>query len=76
MAKYIPKVEDIVFVDGKGFVRYVVTEIDSNKRTVSLHAPGGDGGKMLIRDVPWTMIHHLDASQNALRIVREATEGK
>jgi hypothetical protein len=76
MAKYVPKVDDIVFMDGKGFVRYVVVDVDSGKQTASLHAPGADGGKTLICNVPWAAIHRLDSSQNALRIVREATEGK
>jgi hypothetical protein len=66
----------LVFVDGKGFVRYVIASVDSGEQTANLHAPGADGGKALIRDVPWTMIHHLDSSQNALRIARESTENK
>jgi len=76
MAKYVPKANDIVFMDGKGFVRYVIVAVDSIKHTVSLHAPGTGGAKGLIRAVPWMVLHHLDDSQNALRIVREATEGK
>ena len=76
MAKYIPKVNDIVFMDGKGFVRYVIVGVDSGKETASVHAPVDDGSTQLIRDIPWSQLHHLDASQNALRIVLEATEGK
>lgn len=37
---------------------------------------GVSGVIVLTRDVPRTMLQRLDESQNALRIVREATEGK
>lgn len=74
MAKYNPKVNDVVFMDGKGFVRYVVVAIDSGKSTADVRTVSGV--TVLTRDVPWTILHRLDESQNALRIVREATEDK
>jgi hypothetical protein len=74
MAKYIPKVEDVVFMDGKGFVRYVVTGINPSKKTADVKTVSG--AIVLTRDVSWSVLHQLDESQNALRIVQEATEGK
>jgi hypothetical protein len=74
MARYVPKPNDIVFIDGKGFVRYLVISVNSEKRTADVKTVGGV--VVLTRDVPWNMLHDLDESQNALRIVREATEGK
>jgi len=74
MAKYTPKEGDVVSRDGEGMTRFVVTCIDAGKKTADVK--GASGGSVLTRDVPWTMLHHLDESQNALRIVREATEGK
>ena len=74
MAKYIPHRNDIVFVDGHGFVRYVIVNVDLAKQTADIKTVSGV--IVLSRGVPWTALHHLDESQNALRIVREATEGK
>lgn len=74
MAKYTPKANDIVFMDGKGFVRYLIVAVDSAKLTADVKTVSGVIG--LTRGVPWAMLHHLDESQNALRIVREATENK
>jgi hypothetical protein len=74
MAKYTPKVNDPVFLDGKGFVRYVVLGIDSQAETATVRTTSGP--VVLYRDVPWAKIFELDESQNALRIVREATENK
>jgi hypothetical protein len=50
MAKYIPKVDDVVFMDGKGFVRYVVVSVDSPKQTADVKNVMGVIG--LIRGVP------------------------
>lgn len=74
MAKYVPKVEDVVFMEGKGLVRYVITAVDFDEHAADIRTVSGVIA--LTRNVPWTMLHHLDESQNALRIVREATEGK
>jgi hypothetical protein len=74
MAKYTPRVDDIVFRDGHGFVRYVVTRVDSSKQSADIRTVAGIA--VLTRDVSWAELHRLDESQNALRIVREATEGK
>jgi hypothetical protein len=74
MAKYVPKSGDIVFRDGKGFVRFLVVSADAAKKTADVQ--GITPPIVLSHDVPWSQLHHLDESQNALRIVREATEGK
>jgi len=74
MAKYVPKSGDIVFMDGKGFVRFVVVSANASKKTADVQ--GVAAPIVLTHDVPWSQLHHLDESQNALRIVREATEGK
>ena len=74
MAKYTPKTDDIVFMDGKGFVRYLVVAVDAGKHTADVKTVSGVIG--LTTGVPWTILHHLDESQNAMRIVHEATEDK
>jgi hypothetical protein len=72
MAKYTPQRNDTVYMDGKGLVRYVVVQVNSPKRTADVQTTSGVIG--LIHDVPWSKLYHLDESQNAARIVREATE--
>jgi hypothetical protein len=74
MAKYIPREGDVVFRDGEGFTGFVITRIDAGKKTADVKSVSGL--QVLTRDVPWSTLHHLDESQNALRIVREATEGQ
>jgi hypothetical protein len=61
-------------VQRKGsFVTYAVTASDSSKETADIVNPKGESS-LLIRDVPWSELSVLDESQNALRVVREATE--
>ena len=74
MARYAPKINDIVFVSGKGLIRYMVASINSAKKTADVKTVSGV--IVLISDVPWSELHHLDESQNALQIVREATEDR
>jgi hypothetical protein len=71
MANYNPKVDDPVFMDGKAFIRYVVTKVDAEKKTADVKTTAGT--IVLHRDVPWGKLFELDESQNAVRIVREAT---
>ena len=73
MTKYIPRQNDVVFRDGHGFVRYTVIIVNQTKETADISTVASP--VVLIRDVPWANLHHLDESQNALRIVKEATEG-
>jgi hypothetical protein len=74
MAKFVPKIDDPVFMDGHAFVRYAVVAVDSANQTADVL--NVSGVTVLTRGVPWSKLHPLDVSQNALRIVREATEGK
>lgn len=69
---YVPKVNDTVYLKPQGFVRYVITEVDAQKHTADLK--NTSGVIVLTHDIPWELIVSLDAGQNALRIVREATE--
>lgn len=71
---YRPKVDDPVLRDGHGFVRYVVVSTDENKETARIKNTGD--GPIVLSEVRWADIFPLDESQNALRIVREATEKK
>ena len=76
MPKFIPKVHDAVFVLGKlPAGRYVVIAVDPRKETVSVQTVSGPV-TMQHHNVAWSRLSRLDASQNALSIVREATEGK
>jgi hypothetical protein len=76
MAKYIPKVNDPVFVLGKHPKgRYVVIRVDANKETASVQTVSGPV-TLQHHDVAWSRLTPLDTSQNALQIVREATAGK
>jgi hypothetical protein len=76
MAKYTPKVNDPVFVLGKQPKgRYVVIGVDANKKTASVQTVSGPV-TLQHHEVDWSRLTPLDTSQNALQIVREATEGK
>ncbi len=71
MAKNI-KVGDLVFMQNS-LVTYVVTDCDTRGKTADIkNTKGSRIG--LKRDVPWSELVILDESQNAARIVREATE--
>jgi hypothetical protein len=68
----VPKMNDPVFLKGHGFVRYVVVSVNTEKKTADIKS--ATGVVNLTRDVPWSELSVLDESQNALRVVREATE--
>jgi hypothetical protein len=74
MAKYVPKINDTVLLD-EGKVRYAVISVDANKETASIQSVLGRATFQKY-DVAWARLIKLDASQNALQIVREATEDK
>ena len=61
-------------MDGKGFIRHVVTAVNPGKRTADVRTVAEP--LLLTRDVPWSALQRLDESQNAVSIVREATENK
>lgn len=65
------KVGDPVMRRGS-FVTYVVLEVDDSKKTADIKNPKGETVG-LIRGVPLSELSLLDESQNALRIVKEAT---
>jgi len=71
--EYVPREGDVVYMAGKAFVRYVVVDADHEKRIARVKNAEGVIG---LHTAPWSDLHHLDGSQNALRIVREATEGR
>jgi hypothetical protein len=72
MAKMKIKVGDPVMRHGSS-VTYMVIAVDATKKTAHIKNPKGDTIG-LHRDVPWSELSVLDESQNALRVVREATE--
>jgi hypothetical protein len=73
MAKiYIPKVNDVVLMNGQDNVRYVVIKVDGEAKRADVHMVSS--AKTIHRNVPWPDLYELDESQNAARIVREATE--
>jgi hypothetical protein len=75
MAKYTPKENDTVLWKGHGSTRYAVMKVDADGKTVDLQDFSPDRGRLLYDGrVPWSEISPLDESQNALRVVREATE--
>ena len=55
---------------------FIVSGIDSNNESAELRQIGQG---LALSTIPWeqlTFLDELDESQNALRVVREATEGK
>ncbi len=81
MATYIPKVNDPVLVAGiradvaagKVGVRYRVILVDAAKKTVSVQSVSGPVF-FQHHNVSWPRLSKLDESQNALQVVREATQ--
>jgi hypothetical protein len=72
MAK-VPKVGEAVYRRGSP-VTYMVIEVNASKKTADIKST--KGGIVLYKDVLWAELEVLDESQNALRIVRQATEDK
>lgn len=71
MAKKV-KVGDPVQRHGS-LVTYMVTAVDASKKTADIKNPKSET-IALHRGIPWSELAVLDESQNALRVVREATE--
>jgi hypothetical protein len=71
VAKPIPKLNDPVVIEGKTGI-FVVIGIDTVKKIANVRSAAGP--YIVHQDVPWSAISSLDDSQNAARIVREATE--
>jgi hypothetical protein len=73
-AERIPKVGDIVGIAQQRGT-FVVSGVTRRDNTVSVTALGSQGKGAA--NVPWTSLSYrdeLDESQNALRVVKEATE--
>lgn len=51
--KYIPKEGDQLFLEGQGFTRYVVTDVDNAKQTVRVKNISGRP-IVLFSDIPWS----------------------
>jgi hypothetical protein len=77
MAKRIPKKGDKVLALGRN-ASFIVFEVHHNPDVVDLQPLKGSKALDLIeKGIPWgvlTYIDELDESQNALRVVKEATE--
>ena len=70
MAK-APKLGEAVVRRGSP-VTYVITGVNSAKRTADIKST--KGGIVLHKDVLWAELEVLDETQNAARIVREASQ--
>jgi hypothetical protein len=73
--KHVPKKGDRVTVFGQNGT-FIVSSVDSAIKNVLVRMIGHD---FALDAIPWgalTYLDELDSSQNALRIVRESTEGK
>jgi hypothetical protein len=68
---YAPRLKDPVLVDGV-VGRLVVVGVDDSKKTVTV----ATSTPVIVQTVPWSKLSYLDESQNAARIVREATEDR
>jgi hypothetical protein len=68
---YVPKINDFVLVRGH-MGRLVVVSVDAEKKTADVKTVAGP--IVLTRGVPWELLSYLDESQNAPRIVSEATD--
>ncbi|MGB7601962.1 MAG: hypothetical protein WBM24_16765 [Candidatus Sulfotelmatobacter sp.] len=69
--KKTPKVGDVVAIEGS-LGTYVVARVDGNNKTVAVK--NTKDASVLLTDIPASRITPLDESQNALRVVREATD--
>jgi hypothetical protein len=67
---YIPRPGDPVLMEGVTS-RLVVVSVDAAKKTAIVSTPTTPTG---VYTVSWSKLSYLDESQNALRVVREATD--
>jgi hypothetical protein len=59
---YVPRMNDFVFLKGKGFVRYVVISVDSEAKTADLKMYAGIS--LIVRGVPWSDVSVADESES------------
>jgi hypothetical protein len=71
--EYVAKERNVVYMTGKAFIRGVVVDADHENRAARVKNVEGIIG---LRTAHWSVLHHLDESQNALRIIGEATENR
>jgi hypothetical protein len=57
---YVPRMNDFVFLKGKGFIRYVVISVDSEAKTADLKMETGIS--LIVRGVPWSDLSVADES--------------
>ena len=69
---YVPRVKDTVLVEGVNG-RLVVVGVDSSQQVARVATTTTP---VIVHTVQWSKLSRLDSSQNALQIVREATEDK
>jgi hypothetical protein len=50
--RYVPKIDDAVFIEGNGFVWYVVVQVNAKRETADVKTTFGPA-IILHRDVPW-----------------------
>jgi hypothetical protein len=70
--RYIPRMNDTVTVEGVNG-RFVVVGVDASTKTALVQTTTTPP---IVQRASWTTLSYLDESQNAARIVREATEPK
>ena len=68
------KLGDPVRDGDEGSVTYYIIAIDDEAKTASIKTT--HGAVVIHHNVPWSELTVLDASQNAARIAKEATENR
>lgn len=61
---YVPRINDFVFLKGKGFARYVVISVDSEAKTADLKMDTGIS--LIVQGVPWSDLSIADESESAI----------
>ncbi|MGA9511504.1 MAG: hypothetical protein WBV55_22975 [Candidatus Sulfotelmatobacter sp.] len=61
--EYVPRMNDLVFLKGKGFVRYVVISVDTEAKTADLKMDTGIS--LIVQGVPWSDLSVADESESA-----------
>jgi hypothetical protein len=67
-----PKVGDAVFNGDDRGIAYLVTDVDYDAKTADINTTGG--AVVVHHNIAWSELTLLDESENAARIVREASE--
>jgi hypothetical protein len=67
------KAGDVVW-HGDPHISYFITKIDAAAKSASVKSTPTSRASVIHHNVKWSELARLDESQNAARIVREATE--